>query len=482
MATRNTMGTALEPSFVQRVAAGLRYALTGAPPSSDWFGPQQPLQPAVPEPQAEQAGVSGRQFDYPTGYNLRIQPRAGEAIGFPQLRALAENFDLLRLVIETRKDQICALPWSIQPRKKPGSPQQPKPDARCDKITEFLRQPDREHGWEDWLRMLLEDLFVIDAPALYVRGTVGGELFALEPVDGATIKRIIDSTGRTPMDGPAYQQILKGLPAVDYTREELIYKPRNLRTHKVYGYGPVEQIINTVNIAIRRQMFTLNYFTEGTVPDALAGVPADWTITQIKEFQDYWDLLMQDDMASRRKLKYVPGEIAKNFHETKQPPLKDMFDEWLARIVCYCFSIDVTPFVAQVNRAVADTNREQSLSEGIAPSQQWVKSLIDLIIARHFGHADIEFSWQEGEIVDPLKRAQVLTLYVEKKVLHPDEVRADLGRDPLTPEQKADLNPPPPAALGAVPGEEGMPPGKQQDGQQQPPKKPKPGEEAPPAD
>jgi hypothetical protein len=39
------------------------------------------------------------------------------------------------------------------------------------------------------------------------------ELFALEPVDGATIRRVLDNTGRTPLPpDPAYQQIIKGLP------------------------------------------------------------------------------------------------------------------------------------------------------------------------------------------------------------------------------------------------------------------------------
>lgn len=457
--------TALEPSLVQRVADGLRYALTGTTPrGADWFGPQQPIEPALDEQQAQDAGVAGRAFDYRVGFNVDLRPRSGEAVSFGQMRALAENCDLLRLVIESRKDQICCLPWAIQPRKEGA-----KPDARCERLTEQLLQPDREHGWDDWLRMLLEDLFVIDAPTLYVRKTIGGSVFAFEPVDGATIKRVIDATGRTPIDGPAYQQILKGMPAVDYTREELIYRPRNPRTHKVYGYSPVEQVINTVAIALRRQQFTLEYFTSGTVPDALAGVPAEWTLQQIKEFQDYWDLLLSDDQASRRKLKFVPGEIAKNFKETKQPPLKDMFDEWLARIICYCFSIDVTPFVAQVNRAVAETNREQSLSEGLAPVQRWVKGTVDDIL-RRCGAPDLELMWQEGTIVDPAKRAQVHKTYVDAKILHPDEVRAELGRDPLTPEQKTDLFPPPPPAFGAPGGEPA------DDGDSPP----KPGEKKPP--
>ena len=125
MASRNTSGQAIDSSFVARVAAGFRYALTGATPS-DWFGPLTPIEPALKDEAAEQAGVSGRQFDYRTGFNVDLRPRSGEAIGFPELRALADNYDLLRLVIETRKDQVCALPWAIQPKKEGA-----KPDARA---------------------------------------------------------------------------------------------------------------------------------------------------------------------------------------------------------------------------------------------------------------------------------------------------------------------------------------------------------------
>ncbi|WP_018610244.1 phage portal protein [Uliginosibacterium gangwonense] len=435
MTYRNTQGSNIEPGLVTRIATGLRYALTGAAPN-DWFGPMQPMAPALNMQQAEEAGVAGRQFDYRTGYNVSIRPRSEEAVGFDQLRALADNFDLLRLVIETRKDQLCALPWSIRVRQD-GS----HGDARCRKAETFFSMPDREHTWDEWLRMLLEDLFVLDAPTVYVRRTNGGSLYALEPIDGATIKRIIDATGRTPQEGAAYQQVLKGVPVVDYSREELIYKPRNLRTHKVYGYSPVEQVINTVNIALRRQISTLNYFTEGTVPDALAGVPSDWSVQQIREFQDYWDMLLTDDMASRRKLKFVPGEIARNFHEVKQPPLKDMFDEWLARVVCYCFAIDATPFVAQVNRSVAETNREQSLAEGLAPMQQWVKSLIDRLLAQCLDEPDLEFVWQEGDIVSPQVRQQVLSGYVGAKIMHPDEARSQIGLPPLTDAQWAKMYP-----------------------------------------
>jgi hypothetical protein len=95
----------------------------------------------------------------------------------------------------------------------------------------------------------------------------------------------------------------------------------------------------TANIALKRQMFTLSHFTEGNIPESLIGVPDSWTPDQIKNFQDYWDAYFTGDLAARRRAKFVPGGVAKTFIQTKEPELKGVFDEWLARIVCYAFSV-----------------------------------------------------------------------------------------------------------------------------------------------
>jgi len=47
----------------------------------------------------------------------------------------------------------------------------------------------------------------------------------------------------------------------------------------------VEQIIVTINLALRRQMSTLAYFTEGNVPEAICQSPQTWNTDNIKEFQ-----------------------------------------------------------------------------------------------------------------------------------------------------------------------------------------------------
>ena len=441
--------TTIEPGLIARIAQGVRYAFGGPAPEA-WFGPQQPMAPLVPEDQ--KPSVTGRQFDFPFAYNQRIKPRQEEPVSFEQMRALADGYDLLRLVIETRKDQMSKLRWCIKPRDRKA-----KDDSGCKAVADFLRFPDREHSWDDWLRMLLEDMLVIDAATLYARPTLGGDLYALEPIDGSTIKRVLDEHGRTPMaPDPAYQQILKGVPAIDYTRDELIYRPRNVRTHKVYGYSPVEQVIMTVNIALRRQAYQLSYYTEGNVPEALASVPKEWQPDQIRQFQEYWDTLLSGDMGQRRKLKFIPDGV--NYKETKESPLKDTYDEWLARIVCFAFSVSPQPFVKETNRATASTAKEAELTEGLAPIMQWAKNMVDFVIAGQFKRPDLEFDWEEEESVDPLVQAQVMQIQVAAKIITPDEARADLGRDPMTPEEREAAFPAPPApVVSAAPGEPDAP-------------------------
>jgi hypothetical protein len=400
-----------------RLADGLRYAVTGRAPA--WFGPGAPLAPMVQPP------PRGRQFDYPVAYNQRIQPRQDEGVSFAQLRRLADGWDLLRLVIETRKDQIEQLAWTIRPRA--GASVAPAVVAEA---IGFFRDPDREHGWSGWLRMLLEDLFVLDAAALYVRRDRLDRFHSLEVIDGATLKRVIDDLGRTPVPpAPAYQQILKGVPAIDYTSDEIIYAPRNPRSHRVYGLSPVEQIITTIQIALRRQSSQLAYFTAGNAPDAIIGVPEAWSADQIAEFQRYWDSILTGNDAGRRQTKFVPGGL--RYKPTREPPLKDDFDEWLARVVCYAFSVPPTPFIRASNRATAEQVNDTALAEGLGPLMIWLKGLIDRVMADVLGWPDLELVWTDAARLDPPTRCTIETAYVAAGIKTRNEARAALGLDPL---------------------------------------------------
>ena len=170
------------------------------------------------------------------------------------------------------------------------------------------------------------------------------------------------------------------MPAIDYTERDLLYRPRNLRAHRAYGFSPVEQVIATVNIGLKRQLNQLAYYSEGNIPESLIGVPDAWTPDQIKNFQDYWDLYFTGDLARRRRAKFVPGGVAKTFIQTKEPELKNAFDEWIARVVCFAFSISPQPFVTQMNRATSETQKDSADEEGLLPILNWIKRLCDHVI------------------------------------------------------------------------------------------------------
>jgi HK97 family phage portal protein len=389
-------------------------------PGQGIFSPGYPLTP----PERERV----RLWDFPVGYNTLFTPRSYEAIGFEELRALAENHDITRLAIETRKDQIEKVEWTIRPRNEKN----PAADAtaRIDELVDFWRRPNGEQPFATWLREALEDVLVLDAPAFEIRRNRGGTIIGLDVVDGATIKVLIDDTGRRPLPpAPAYEQIIHGRPWRLLTSDELIYAPRNSRPHKAYGFSPVEQILVTVNIGLRRQMMQLQHFTEGNVPPGLLNAPDGWSPEQIRQFQEWFDTILAGNTGSRTRL--VWGPSGAQYQAFKEAPYKDDFDEWLARIVCYAFSLPPTAFTPQVNRATAQTAQETAQEEGVAPLLGWVKRLIDGVIQDRMGHPDLEFVWSDVRPADPKDQATILGSYVRDGIYTLNEARDVLGLDPV---------------------------------------------------
>ena len=297
-------------------------------------------------------------------------------------------------------------------------------------MTEFWRNPDGEQPFASWLREALEDVLVLDAPAFEIRRNRGGDIIGLDVVDGSTIKVLIDDTGRRPRPpAPAYEQVIHGQPWRLLRDDELIYLPRNRRPHKAYGFSPVEQIVVTVNIGLRRQIMQLQHFTEGNVPPGLLNAPEGWNAEQIRQFQDWFDSILAGNTGSRTRL--VWGPSGARYQPFREAPYKDDFDEWLARIVCYAFSLPPTAFIPQVNRATAQTAQDTALNEGLAPLMGWVKRLVDSVIQNRMGHRDLEFAWSDMRFTDPREQSAALTSYVKEGIYTVNEARSILALNPI---------------------------------------------------
>jgi hypothetical protein len=158
---------------------------------------------------------------------------------------------------------------------------------------------------------------------------------------------------------------------------------------------------------------------------------------------------MAGDLEARRKMRFVPGDI-KPLPLRPETSLFDQFDEWIARVVCYCFSLPPSAFVKQVNRATAETAQEAALEEGLSPLMEWTVSFMNRLIRKGWKRDDYVFAWADETSLDPLVQAQVDQIYVATGIRLPNEVREDHGwekNDALDERKLAPPAPPP----GSVP-------------------------------
>lgn len=404
-----------------------------------WFSPLQPVTPVAPK------DLRPRQWQYQPGANIIWQPGASDtpSAGFELLRLISDNWDLLRIVIETVKDRICAAKWEVRLIQEPGQKLKETTEASAtDKdvlaVKKFVQSPDGCHDWESWLRMWLEDMLILDAGAIYLERDVKGRIASLRPIDGGTINRAITEQGFTPQGkgDVAYQQVLYGLPAINLTTDDLVYIMRNPRTWKRYGFGPVEQILVTINIGLSRQKFTLNYYQEGNIPEGLVFLPPTVPVNQVLEVQQWFDSMLAGDLQRRRRINFLPGfgdgkTERPNIVFPKEPLLKDEMDEWLFKVICYSFGTTPQNMIKQMNRASAQQGAESAEEEGLEPKLNTITSVMNQIIQVKMGFTRVEFSYEQRREVDALKQAQIDHIYVGDGVVTRNEIRSDIGKDEL---------------------------------------------------
>lgn len=369
-------------------------------------------------------------WSFPYANNQVWTPRGKAKTPFALLRALADTDDIIRICIETRKDQMSSLGWDIVPRdKKQGA----ELAAKINAARAFFQKPDRRRDFSTWLRMAIEDVLVVDALSIYCRRTRGGGLYSLELKDGTTFLPLLDEDGDTPLPPrTAYRQIIFGIPMIggDCTIEQLLYRPRTVRTHTPYGLSPTEAVLLTVNAALNRQVFNLQYYTEGNIPEGLLMAPKDFTTAQMVEFQDYLDDYLTGNLAARRRLKVVAA--GSEVHEFKDPDFTTTFDEWLLKVRCAAFAVPPQEigFTADVNKATGEQQENVAYRRGVKPLGLFFKGIFDEALVM-LGLADLEWVWTGGEAEDKKIQAEVDRIYVDMGKVSVDELRARDGQEPI---------------------------------------------------
>ena len=404
-----------------------------------WPNPMQPVTPMGP-PNAEPLRMG---FNW--GQNLNFTPRYDAEYSASQLRGFGK-YPLARICIENTKDIITRLPRQVRLKRLPGETAKQRQDrGKNDPVlkilNDFFDRPNPDDDWESFLRPILEDLLCIDSPAIWMARTKGdGKIAQLRWMEGASITRLVDEHGFVPQPpNPAYQQLWEGYPRLDLTTDQLVYRPRNIVPRNtissyLYGYSPVEQIAEEIEIGWSRLEFVKAFYEKGEIPQAMQFVPKGTTPDKIKEAQLWIDEYLAGQLGRRRGLQIFQGfqddGKAEQIFFPKEPQLADVFDDLHIRKVCFAFGTSPMRLMRMMNRASGQVTQESAEEEGTLPWMGWVKSTFDFIIQYKLGFDQYELTFDALQELDALKRAQADKIDISIGLKTRNQVLEDRGEDP----------------------------------------------------
>lgn len=387
-----------------------------------------------------------RSRDFRIAENLDYIPGGGK---FPVLRTFADRWNVLRSLLDTKKDRMAAYTWEIKPKPGPGETRadvtkRAKSDPVVQELTTFFQLPDGERTWFQWIRQFLEEVYVLDAGCVQMCRDSKGRIAKCVIVSGDTINRVIDDRGWTPEpEQVAYQQVLsgagegpEGVPQINLTQKDLLYFMRNPRASRKWGQSSVEKIYKYVITGILADDFIQDYYTAGNQPPGFL-LLGNMTPAQVDEYDKKFNAVYAGNLQAKRRIAMLPAGVGDSksvqFIPTKEQLLQSAYYEDMIRYACYELSLSNVPLSKPMNRASANASQTQAADEGDRPDLVFLTNFMNRIIQHPFYFGLENYEWVPGprRDVDPLKQAQVDKIYVSCAVESVNEVRADIGKEPF---------------------------------------------------
>lgn len=417
-------------SLLTKVFGNREPAAVAAGEAAAGMGMTRPFAPGEPIGPYDGFSRHPRARDFVTGYNIATRPRTHERVAFETLRGMIDSYDVAQICIWHRIDSIRALDWSLVPSRGYHG----DVDAAIDHGMRVLAKPDRQTPFSSWLAAYLWDILAFDGGCLFKQRNRRGDVIGLATVDGTTIAPLLDYWGGSPEPpAEAYVQYVQGLPWNWLTRDDLVYQPFRPRTNSPYGTAPLESCLLNANTDLRFQLYFLQRFTDGNIPQAFAAAPENWTPTQIEQFQDIWDAFMLGDQAAKHQIRWMPGGSKITWSNEKQ--FDDHFSLFLMRKTCAAYHVvpaDIG-FTEDVNRSSGETQADVQHRVGDLPLAAHVQGVLTRFLQDDL-HLPVTFSFDLGqEKEDRLTEAQSWKIYVESGAASADEMREELLGLPADP-------------------------------------------------
>jgi Phage portal protein len=428
------------------------------------FAPAMPLIPSSINPSGERGRPDPRRWEFEVAQNINVS--GGRLVPFRVLRQSSEQIDIVRRCIEVLKNKMAGLDWDIsltptavekimaeRSVNQVRAAQLAKDEfsAEMNRLRDFWETPDINNGMDfvSWLTMLLEDLLVLDAVAIWPQQTVGGELKALQLIDAATIKPLIDDRGMRPTaPHAAFQQILYGFPRTEFsaptenleadgefTSDELSYLVRNRRTHSVYGYSPVERALPLADLYLRRQQWLRAEYTDGVMPELMFKTDANFGNNP--ELLRAYENIFNDDLAGqteqRKRARLLPAGLDPVQFDGYGEKFSDVLDEYLVTSICGHFGVLPTEIGFTGKSGLGGTSVHEGQAEtsevlGLLPLAQWVARQISQLSYVYLGMPrELEFKFQPSARQDDKSIALAEDVRIRNGSLTLNEARSKNG-------------------------------------------------------
>lgn len=434
-----------------------------------------PITPGAINPVREDGRPDPRRYEFQTAQNINITPT--KVVPFTTLRQTADLVDIIRRCLEVNKAKMAGYKWDIvisEDASERISSESGKDHIRAmadarEKYTEdiarlraFWEMPDRANGlvWSDWLNLFLEDNMVLDAVAIWPQKSVGGELYGLQILDGATIKPLIDDRGMRPMPPyPAYQQILWGFPRSEFmatndneeadgefTSDELIYLVKNRRTWTVYGFSPVERSLPLADIYLRRQDWIRKEYTDGVTPELM--IKTDATFGGDANLLRAYENVFNDDLAGqtaqRKRVRILAQGMEPIQYDGYGEKFKDTLDKYIVTSICGHFGVlpSEIGMVGSGSLGASGLQQGETLtaeSVSIKPLAEWISNQISNISYTYLGMPrELEFKIMFESNVTTEEDARRMDIEMKGGTRTVNEARAERGL-PLLDAPEADM-------------------------------------------
>ena len=393
-----------------------------------------PPRPEMPEQSPPRA------INPPLSVNQQRTPRTGWEVNltsFQILRAMADE-PLFQIGLKDVRGQILGMKRDIVPEE--GVEESPALTKEIARVKAAVDMPDplQRMNLRSLISRMVDEVHTTDALTLYPHYARGGKFLALEWVDGATIVPLVDARGRHPLppsmggatgpDAYAFEQALNGRVETSFYLDELWYRPMNPRTDTPYGRPSAEVVLLILNIALRRQMRDLEWFTEGQLPEGFYTLPDEWTPDQVLGYEENFYAKLETPNAGFRPVKFVPPGT---YQELKSRVWSLDELEWYARQICGSLGISPIPYVKMMNRGTGDTLETSTLESGVRPLAQHIADILTEFVKGPLASPELRFAFPDDETEDATTVYQRNVAYFGRGGLTLNEFLEQTGSAPL---------------------------------------------------